>query len=320
MTAALIAAISALIISIITYFTNRKNQQELENLRARLAIQKSENDARRDYEYEARKRLYEECEPLIFQMIELSENALHRIFSLARTARQGNLPSWLKEEDYYLYSTIYNLLAPLTMFQLMRDRLTIIDLTVEPRIKTQYQLMKQLYLTFTEDFALANQQPILKYDPFDDDWAEKRESNPQVYWRQGLPIGLLDNAVQSMMIRKDNNERCVTYGQFELAFKANNSEYTDGLKRMIDVFRSFHPKTRPILWRILITQAVIYNALINTQYSKWKHNLIRFDISDDLATSCNWIKTANNKIPKDAMVPFMVAKQFLESKFDTFKY
>jgi hypothetical protein len=33
-----------------------------------LDIEKAEHDARRDYEYEARKRLYQEYEPIFFQL------------------------------------------------------------------------------------------------------------------------------------------------------------------------------------------------------------------------------------------------------------
>lgn len=92
-----LAAIAALITAIINRQLSRRNQsdlerhqRELESLKATLDEQKAEKNARRDYEYDARKRLYQECEPLLFQLVELSENALSRIFSLARTSRQGS--------------------------------------------------------------------------------------------------------------------------------------------------------------------------------------------------------------------------------------
>src|SRR5215218_7940770 len=81
------------------------NNEELAKLNATLGKRKSEDDARRDYDYEARKRLYKECEPLLFRLAEASENGLHRIFSLARTARMGDLgpqrPNWLQSPGYY---------------------------------------------------------------------------------------------------------------------------------------------------------------------------------------------------------------------------
>jgi hypothetical protein len=56
----------------------------LEKIKNDLEIKKDEQAARRDYEYEARKRLYQECEPILFQFVELSESALKRIYALAR--------------------------------------------------------------------------------------------------------------------------------------------------------------------------------------------------------------------------------------------
>jgi hypothetical protein len=50
-----------------------------------------EEKALRDYQYEARKRLYEEFEPLLFQFNELSESAFRRILAFVREAKEGNL-------------------------------------------------------------------------------------------------------------------------------------------------------------------------------------------------------------------------------------
>ena len=115
----ILAAIVALINSLITRQTSRanqrdleKHQRELEALKSQLEEQKAEKDARREYEYEARKRLYQQYEPLLFQLVELAENGLNRIYSLARTARQGNLSlapneGWLYDaRNYYLASTV----------------------------------------------------------------------------------------------------------------------------------------------------------------------------------------------------------------------
>jgi uncharacterized membrane-anchored protein YhcB (DUF1043 family) len=65
-------------------------QRELENFKADLDAKKSERDALLDYRYEARKRLYTDCEPVIFQLTECATEALYRIRSLARTARKAS--------------------------------------------------------------------------------------------------------------------------------------------------------------------------------------------------------------------------------------
>jgi len=73
-----ISLISSLTIAVITFINNQRlqrltneqqkklvdinntYQQESEKLKTQLVCEKSEQDARRDYEYEARKRLYQE--------------------------------------------------------------------------------------------------------------------------------------------------------------------------------------------------------------------------------------------------------------------
>jgi hypothetical protein len=108
----------------------RQNAEAVARLTDALGEGKSERDARRDYDYEARKRLYKEAEPLLFRLSEASEAALHRIFSLARTARNGDLGSegnWLDSPEYFMASTIYTLLVPAVVFRLLQDRLTLVD-------------------------------------------------------------------------------------------------------------------------------------------------------------------------------------------------
>jgi hypothetical protein len=63
---------SSAIAGVLTYFQNKK----LKHLESELANKAAERDARRDYEYEAKKRLYHEIEPYLFLFSELSESAL----------------------------------------------------------------------------------------------------------------------------------------------------------------------------------------------------------------------------------------------------
>jgi hypothetical protein len=49
--------------------TNNRFQAELEVLKKQLESQKSEQDARRNYEYEAKKRLYDQSGPIYFSLL-----------------------------------------------------------------------------------------------------------------------------------------------------------------------------------------------------------------------------------------------------------
>jgi hypothetical protein len=142
--AALIAAAGAVLVSLFGIWSSRRSEtvsrrsaDELERLKAALADQSAVRNARIDYEYEARKRLYTECGPLLFQLTELAERALGRISGLARAAADANLdpgPSSWMARSYYNLSTYYRLLAPLAVQKLLQQRLTHIDLSLDPLV------------------------------------------------------------------------------------------------------------------------------------------------------------------------------------------
>lgn len=271
------AAVSlvALVSSLLSQRASRRSQRELETLKAELGERQAEKNARRDYEYEARKRLYEECEPIMFHLYESSFSGMKRVRSLARTAREGDLGpekvSWLSSEGYYTLSTVYMLTAPLTAFKLIQRRLTLVDLSVDPQVRTLYLLAKQLYLSFTADFKLAREEPAVEYRPNVTDWEVKRRQSPAVYWAQGLPVGRLDNAVGSLITCDAGGAyRCMSFGEFETAYEDRGSSLRANYKPVLDLFRGFHPAQRPVLWRVLVTQLHLYRVLIRIGESGYK--------------------------------------------------
>ena len=183
---------------------NRQHQRELtwlnidaskqsEMQRFMFESERAEQDARRAYLIEAHKRLYQEFEPLAFQLNELSDTALSCIRSLASNAKEGSLKKDDTDKDsellssdkrsYFVY-VIYSLLAPLAVTKLMLRRLTLFDLTLNPSIEIQYRIAKALYYyTFTEDKKLAQTNPSLEYDynPLEKDASESRQGVDAAY-------------------------------------------------------------------------------------------------------------------------------------------
>jgi len=267
--AAILVAIISAVVSIVSLVFSRMNQGALQRQQAELAQQGKERDARRDYQYDAHKRLYSECEPLLFQLAELAEHAYHRIYSLARTARLGGLPRWMDGPGYYHVSTMYKLVCPLVIFRLIQQRLTFVDLRLDEQIANQYRLLKFLYLTFTDSFDFASINPVIDYHPDVDNWEEKRVENQQKYWRQGLYLGMLDNLIDALIVPMEEGKiRWKTYGEFEYDFADPNSTIGRQFVGLADVLYGFHPKTRPILWRMLWTQTLIYKKIIESQSSE----------------------------------------------------
>ncbi|MDP6636152.1 MAG: hypothetical protein QGG42_14730 [Phycisphaerae bacterium] len=318
--AAYIAAAASLLVAIIAYCGNRKTQLKVETLKGKLAERKSENDARRDYVYEARKRLYQECEPLLFQFYETGENALHRVYSLARTSRAGDLEpgaSWLDGAGYYMVSTIYNLLAPAAVFKMIQRRLTFIDLGVESHISAHYFLAKAIYLSFTDAFDLAARAPELPYSPDEPGWEDKRMSSPAQFWRQHVNLGRLDVAVEALVVKSSADpERLCSFGEFEDAFYDEQSPIGEAFNGFLDLFLSFHPRTRPILWRTLVAQAHIYLALprLCLDNANARGTGMVYPIPADERTQFDWRAPAENASNAEVLEhPFSVSEAYLQA-------
>jgi hypothetical protein len=295
--------------------------RDLEQLKSELGEASSERNARRDYEYDARKKLYAEYEPLLFQLIEQSENAYYRVLSLARTAREGDLSpeggGWLKRPGYYMRSTIYKLLAPIALFKIIQRSLTFVDLSVDPGISANYTLAKVLYLTFTCDFELAALSPAITYNPHADDANNRRNKNPQQCWRQGIPLGCLDNVLHDCMLTSDQPTSLRTFGDFERVVEdLTKDEVRHDVCLFFEVFENFHPLTRPVLWRVLVTQAHIHRLLIGRvgarSESPLDEILSKLSLPPAEHAKFHWGQAATNE-------PFDVATAFLHEYVKEFK-
>jgi hypothetical protein len=261
----------------------------LEDLKAGLADQNDAAKARRDYEYEARKRLYQELYPLAFQLQEAALSARHRIMNLARASRDGNLApganNWLTSANpYYFTSVVHGLIAPLAIYELMSRKLTLLDLSLDDDLRCQYFIAGQAYEALRSDYNLAQPPypPIAfgvgegAYEPPEDrPDALPPEPDQRWAWRQGLYSGQIGQAV-AIMLRVDGpTTRVMTFAEFVNALAGLDLRTDDDpaaagtvagnmktvLRPMSDLVSGFHPARRPVTWRILMAQAACYRTL-----------------------------------------------------------
>ncbi len=328
-------------ISILSIIMSKKNEFSLENIRTDLEIKKDEQAARRDYEYEARKRLYEEYEPILFQFAELSESALLRIYALAKNARDGNLGPdrfWLTTDQYFIRSTIYRLFTPLAAFKILQRRLTSVDLKLDNHINIQYRLAKILYYVFSSPYDISESEPPIPYDPdmiytdkvIEEEKKKDLERNfPEKYRLQHLKVGTLDRFAEMLIFVEGDkkNVRIKSFGEFELEFfgdksinlTQNNNNNNNKFEKLFELFSYFHPNTRPVLWRALIIQAHLYNAIIKIrkkgkeEYSDFEQIKILFDM-EKTKMACKWIQPNELISDDDFLKPFEASENYLKKQ------
>lgn len=300
--------------------TETKLKEFEDELQARAALR----DARLEYEYEALKDLYRSAEPLLFQLHELCQQMFYRVLSLARSARNGNLDegkdNWLDGAGYYMKSTIYSLLAPSAAFRLLQRRVTFIDIGLDASIGERYYIARAIYSMLSEHHELAlNFEPKLDYHPNNAQWEALRVAQPEIYWRQGIPGQILDAASEALLAREaDGTTRLKTYHEFSLEF--DDDIRTDGVFGVFyDVFLNFHPRSRPVLWRILVVQAHLCELFVKSRaksdHTPWA-NIGDFDLSSNkVRIDFDWRKPAEKVSEQEALdAPFAVSAAYLRAR------
>jgi hypothetical protein len=238
-------------------------QSQLETIKASIQEQTGQRSARRDYEYDARKRLYVEIEPLLFQLYESAEEFTYRIASLARTYRNGNLGqgtnSWINHDGYYLKATAYKWIHPTLIFRLFQSRLTFVDLKLDDIIRLRYLLLRCLVFSFTDAYEFAGIEPTLPYDP---DWEQTKftAKSREVFHPQGLVLGDLENMMDELTASEDKPRRIPFFSEFEKLIQTRDNQ-SSSLQTVLEILRGFSPDTDPILIRMLCAQAMLCHLL-----------------------------------------------------------
>jgi hypothetical protein len=297
------------------------NAKALEELRGKLTEEHEEASALREYRFEARKRLYSELYPLLFQLGEQSEAALFRIFGLARSARTGKLTPesagnsksrLRKGSASYLPSTLYRFMAPLATYRLCERRLTSVDLSLDDELQWQYRLAKLLYRSWSDGVEIAevevDHRPPCTYDPGGD------SPEASVSTQQHLSVQKIERVIESMLVQTDPQEplRCVTLGEFFTSYESGDPALARAIKPLRDLFVGFSPKSRPVLWRLLIVHAHLYAGLSGRARTV-ESLLSAFD--DEQREDLSWLDPAldsSDHAKRDE--PFLAAEAYLSDR------
>ena len=267
--------------------------EEMAKLRARLDESSGERKAQRDYEYEARKRLYADVQPLMIQIALACEATFSRMANLAQTAQRGDLGtgprSWLIADPYYIASTVHRLLLPGACFQLLRDKTTELDFQLDPKIATLYRLLRTSYLALTKEFEFAAAEPKLEYSPYAGDAEARAGDDPARFLRQGVATGNVDNALAAMIVAQEGkNHRVLRVGELQVGMEKRSGEIRRTLEEFFWIVRGFHPLERPVLWRIMCAQACLAYVGWNAQLADAGHD----DLARAVSAFCRDPRTA----------------------------
>jgi len=246
----------------------RKREAKLNH---QLQLQKTNFDKKTEYEYDARKRIYLECAPLMFQLINVSENALFKIsdivYQSGKLTDKGQ-PSLIApgkkfgDEGYNFYksSSFYKLFAPIASFKLLNDKLSKEDLDMDPRMMIQFEVGKYIFFSFSGDRAIAK---LLG----DENYESRVDENPNV--RQGIWGAEIEKLCAYFIEHGQKETRLKRYDEFDKDYKKwklgeSVSDLASSTFEILEkLFYQFNiDRNNMILWRILIDQTRMYISLI----------------------------------------------------------
>jgi hypothetical protein len=330
---AIIGAISAMLVLFLTPALQRPLERfkgrilsEVERKKAELADEASVRNARRTYEFDARKRLFSQLGPLLFQLFEATEGSYYRVVSLVRTQKLDHLgrgeKSWLDAfGHYYFNSTIYRLFLPIVIYRLIQRSTTFVELNLDDHIQTKYSLLKLSYFAFTDHFVLAQEQPALPYDPDVKNWKTAREDNPALHWRQGLTIGRLDHLIDSTIVTEGDVRRPMNFGEFENAV-LNNATFQSAFNPVADIFHGFSFDSRPVLARTLLAHAYLMRLLLYSYYTKSENVVLlipilrAFAYSSEAVNDLTWWTPGDEK-QREPVVEYL-SRQLRDQSADAY--
>jgi hypothetical protein len=207
---------------------------------ATLTEQRDEASARRDYVYVARKRLYSEVNPQLFRMRE------HCVPTIWRVRRIVCGEISVDDRDQVRKAT-WRLVGPLVIAQEIQGRLTAVDLGVDPAVRAQYVVSRQILRVLHEGKVLAGYAPVLPYP-------EKP--------RQHLTWAQLQRLVDACTVELPG-QRPRPIKLSELEDRAAEPELNEVLDRVETLLKGATPASRPVLWRVLLAYGSLMSVLID---------------------------------------------------------
>ena len=111
------------------------------------------------------------------------------------------------------------------------------------------------------------------------------------------------------------------YGEFDNKYFKKTVDFIDNeeLNTIVELLFNFHPNTKPVLWRMLITQAMLYSALKNIRENKDPPYIKGLKgMTDEEKRHFDWRQKSNEATDNKVLnQPFIAAEEYLQNNEKT---
>ena len=223
-----------------------------------------DKSAEREYNLEARKRLYNAIGPLKFQLVIACRDVVGRIGSYGEKQRFN-----MTMETYYGRNTLYRLLRPIAIAELIEQQITYADFSVDLSTIGLLRFKRAAFMAFTDGNIILD--------------------HPNANWnfqREHLFAGNLSQLANLMIIPDEdvnNKKRPMHFHEFEEFIR--NPERIKLFSPLTKILEDFSIKNKPIFWLRLVCYGYICNKHIGQAGKKIGFKTYTFDLNKLLLIS-----------------------------------
>ncbi len=131
---------------------------------------------------------------------------------------------------------------------------------LDQKLRSRYEISKLILDSWNDGFEVATQVPVLPYTGI---YVPSREGidRESVQARQHLVRGQLELALDALTMWDGRRWRCLELVEVNDAWGQRRTPLRERLRRLEELVVSFTPKRRPVLWRLLLCQAILHSIV-----------------------------------------------------------
>jgi hypothetical protein len=185
--------------------------------------------------------------------------------------------TWMGTDTTEFIELLFALYAPIAHFANHRYRLerTLTSLRACDRVR--FVLLDAALEALTKDSSIAATIPRLPYSPRVPAWRQKRSTEPDRYWWQGLTLERLKSAVPTFY-DSTSNDAMPSAASFQQAYSVGYRAFCGGqqtLGLLANPLYGFTPRTRPIYRRMISIWQRLYTSILQLPSDATSLQLLR---------------------------------------------
>lgn len=184
---------------------------------------------------------------------------------------------WMGSDSSTVIEVLHGFFSPLFAARALRYKAKRSRALLDKTQRLRLTLLRSALRVFLEEEDLASTSPVIPYTPRVPDWRQKRIEKPSQYWWQGLSPDRFRDArsifLKTGTTEENENFEIVQISEFRNTYRRlYGNECPDKRQRQAlgilgNGFYGFTPRSRPVLWRIIVCHGRLYEALLgNTVY------------------------------------------------------